>query len=274
MRAKAFALKALEIDDTLAESHASLGSPLHHLDWDFLTSEKEFQRAIELNPGYASAHEWYGHCLFCVGRFDEGLAQTGRALQLDPLSSVIRTSHAAGFWMSRQWDRAIEHCQKGLEFDPDYLWLLWMLGNAYQGKESYEQALNVRKRAIEIAPGTPIFVADLASTYAAVGQREKALEGMQELNDLSAHRYVMPYWRALIHANLKQKDEAFRWLEEAYGERSGMLVYVKFDPRFDNLRADPRFDGLLRRMKFPSSDAPQEKAEGHHRTGGRLRTDS
>ena len=251
MRAKAIALKALEIDDTLAESHASLGSPLHHLDWDFLGSEKEFRRAIVLNPGYASAHEWYGHCLFCAGRFEEGLAETGRALQLDPLSSVIKTSHAAGFWMSRQWDCAIEHCQKGLEFDPDYLWLLWILGNAYQGNENYELALRARKRAIDISPGAPIFVAEIGNTYAAAGEGDKAFEVLKQLDEISKHRYVMPYWVALIHANLKQKDEAFRWLDKAYAERSGMLVYVKFDPRFDNLRTDSRFEDLLRRMNFP-----------------------
>ncbi len=248
-RAKALAQRALEIDET-AEAHASLGWAITHYDFDFFAAEKEFQRAIDLNPNYATVHQWHGHWLGYQGRLDQFLEAAARALQLDPLSLIINTTYAAVFWVGRQWDRAIEHCHRALELDPNFMALRWMLANAYEGKEMHEQAILERKWAVENSDGAPTFVAELVGSYAAAGKRDEALRGLEQLNELSKHHYVAAYWLALIHACLKDKEQAFLWLQKAYKERSARFALMKVDPRLDCLRSDPRFDDLLRRMNF------------------------
>jgi TolB-like protein len=249
-RAKALARKALEIEET-AEAHASLGWAITHYDFDFFAAEKEFQRAIDLNPNYATVRQWQAHWFGYQRRLDEFLQAAARALQLDPLSLIINTTYASVFWVAHQWDRAVEHCHKALELDPSFMGLRWMLANAYEGKEMYEHAIRERKWAVEHSGGAPTFVAELAATYAAVGNGDEALRIVEQLNELSKHHYVAAYWLALIHACLKDKEQAFLWLQRAHQERSARLALVKIDPRLDFLRSDPRFDDLLRRMNFP-----------------------
>jgi TolB-like protein/DNA-binding winged helix-turn-helix (wHTH) protein/Tfp pilus assembly protein PilF len=249
-RAKVAARKALEIEDT-AEAHASLGWATLHYDFDSAAAEKEFQRAIELNPSYATAHQWYAYCLACMGRLEMSLAEATRALELDPLSLMINTTYAGPFWAMRQWDRAIDHCQKALELDPTFVPLRWILAHVYQGKGMHEEAIRERQRALEISGSAPIFVAELGASYAAAGKREEALQIVEQLQELSKQCYIMSYLMALIYTGLKEKDEAFRWLEKAYQEHSPQLALVTVDPRIDYLRSDPRFQDLLRRMNFP-----------------------
>jgi TolB-like protein/tetratricopeptide (TPR) repeat protein len=248
--AKVAARKALEIEET-GEAHASLGWAVLHHDFDYLGAEREFQRAIQLNPRYATAHQWYGQCLAYMGRFDEAQVETTRALQLDPLSLIIHTSHAATFWVARKWDRAIDHCLKASELDPNSVPLSCLLGHVYQGKGMYDEAIGERQRTIELAEGAPLFVADLGSSYAVAGKREEAIQILKRLHEFSKHRYVSAHSFALIHVGLKETDEAFQWLEKAYQERSAILAWAKVDPRLDNLRADRRFQDLLHRMNCP-----------------------
>ena len=249
-RAKPLAQSALEIDET-AEAHASLGWAIMHYDFDFVAAEKEFQRAINLNPNYATVHQWQGHWLGYQGRLDQFLEAAARALQLDPLSLIINTTYAAVFWVGRQWDRAIEHCHKALELDPNFMALRWMLANAYEGKEMHEQAILERKWAVENSDGAPTFIAELVGSYAAAGKRDEALRGLEQMNELSKNQYVAAYWLALIHACLKDKEQAFLWLQKAYEERSARFALIKVDPRLDCLRSDTRFDDLVRRMQLP-----------------------
>ena len=249
-QAKVAAQKSLEIEET-AEAHTSLGWALLHYDWDFAAAEKEFQRAIELNPNYATAHQWYGHYLGYSGQFDQCLEETSRALRLDPLSLIINTTYAGCFWFWRQWDRAIEHCHKAMELDPSFVGLLWLLANVYEGKGMYAEAIRERQRAVDLSGGAPVFIAGLGGTYAAAGYKPEVLRIMRQLQELSKSQYVMSYWIALLHTSPEERDVAFRWLEKAYEERSATLVLIKVDPRLDFLRSDPRFDDLLRRMKLP-----------------------
>jgi len=249
-RAKAAARKALEIEET-AEAHASLGFALLHYDFDYLTAEKELQRAIGLNPRYATAHQWYGHCLSYIGRFEEAVVETSLALKLDPISLILHTSHAGIFWISRQWDRAIEVCRAGFELDPNSVPLSYCLAHAYQGKGAYDDAICERQRTVDLSGGAPFFIAELGSTHAAAGARTEAIQILERLNDLSKQHYVSAHSLALIHTGLRQMDEAFDCLENAYEERSAALAWVKADPRLDNLRSDPRFQDLLSRMSFP-----------------------
>jgi tetratricopeptide (TPR) repeat protein len=250
-RAKALARKALEIEET-AEARASLGWAIMHYDFDFLAAKKEFQHAIDLNPNYPTAHQWLGHWWGYTGWRDQFLEEATRALQLDPLSLIINTTYASVFWVDHQWDRAIEHCCKALDLDPNFIGLRWALANAYEGKEMHEQAIRERKWAVEHSGGAPSFVAELAGSYAAAGKGDEALRILKQLNELSKQNYVDPYWLAQIHACLEEKDDSFFWLQKAYEERSARLALVKVDPRLDSLRSDPRFHDLLRRMNFPA----------------------
>jgi len=248
--AKAAARKSLEIEET-AEAHASLGWAVLHYDFDVLLAEKEFQRAIEINPRYPSAHQWYSHLFAFTNRFDQCLQEATRALQLDPLSLIINVTYAGFFWLNHQWDEAAEHCRKALELDPNFIALRWMLANAYEGKEMYEEAIRERKWVVEHSGSAPPFVTELAASYAAAGQRDEAVRLLEQVKDVSQQQYVPAYWLALVHGALKNTDETFYWLDAAYRERSGRLAWVKVDPRLDHLRNDPRYADLLRRMKFP-----------------------
>jgi len=248
--AKEAARKSLEIEET-AEAHASLGWAMIHYDFDTLSAEREFQRAIELNPRYPSAHQWYAHLLGYMKRWDQSLQEATQALQLDPLSPIINVSYAGCFWYTHQWDRAIEHCRKALEFDPNSVSLRFMLANAYEGKGMHEEAICERIWGVEHTDGASAFLAELAGSYAAAGKQDEATRILKQLTEVSKGRYVPAYWVALVHAALKDTDEAFRWLDKAYRERSARLAFAKIDPRLDYLRSDPRYHDLLRRMKFP-----------------------
>jgi TolB-like protein len=249
-KAKVAAQTSLEIEET-AEAHTSLGFALLHYDFDFAAAKKEFERAIELNPNYATAHQWYGHYFGYSGQFDQCLEETTRALRLDPLSLIINTTYAGAFWFRRQWDQAIEHCHKAMELDPSFVGLRWMLANVYEGKGMYSEAISERQYAVELSGGAPVFVAGLGGSYAAAGKKQEALRIREQLQNLSERHYVMAYWIALLHTGVEERDDAFYWLERAYKEKSATFALTKVDPRLDFLRADPRFDDLLHCMKLP-----------------------
>jgi len=251
-KGKVAARKALMIEET-AEAHASLGWSVLHYDFDYLSAIREFQWAIALNPNYATAHQWYGQCLTYMGCFEEATVETSYALELDPLSLIIHTGHAAIFWVSRKWDHAIELCNKGLELDPNFAVLHWLLAHVYQGACAYDEAILERQRAVELfGGGSPFAVAELGGTYAAAGKTTEARQILKALHDLSKSQYVSAHAFALIHTGLREIDEAFLWLDKAYQERSAILAWIKVDPRLDPLRSDPRFESLLQRMNLPT----------------------
>jgi tetratricopeptide (TPR) repeat protein len=250
LKAKVAAQKSLAIEEN-GEAHAALGWATLLYDYDYSEAEREFQRAIALFPAYAPTYQWYGHCLACSGRLQEGLERNLHALQLDPLSMIAHVCYAAVVWFARDWDRCVDDCRRGLEIDPNYAGLHWMLANALQSKCDHEQAIRERQRALELAPDAAIFLAELAHSYAAAGMRDEAMKILQQLHDMRNQKYVMAYWMAGIYCALKEKEEAFRWLDHALEERSSELAYVNVDPRYDFVRADPRFQDLLRRMTLP-----------------------
>ena len=247
-KAKALARKSLEIEET-GEAHAALGWAICIYDYDYAAAEKEFQQAIAIYPDYVFGHMWYGHCLSCMGRLEEALAESRRALQLDPLSLIAHTTHQAVFWFLRDWDRCIDQCRLALDINPHYLGVRWMLANALQTKGSYEEAIRERQRVVDAAPGSVMFLAELGSSYAASGMRGEALRIVEQLDELRVHKYVMPVWVARIHTWLRDSDEAFRWLDMALAERSSWLAYANVYPDWDYLRPDPRFKDLLDRMR-------------------------
>jgi TolB-like protein/Flp pilus assembly protein TadD len=248
-RAKMAARKALEIEET-AEAHASLAWAILHYDWDLSAAEKEFQRAIELNPRYATAHQWYGHCLGAMGRFEHAFAELKRAIQLEPLSLIINTSYAGISWLGRQWDQAIGQTQKTLDLDPNFAAGWFARARSYEGKGMPEAAIVYSQEAIKLSGGNLFFVADLGHAYAAAGKRDEALEVLGRLQETSKQRYVNACFIANIYVALNENEEALQYLENAYQERSAWMAYLEMDPWFDNLRSDSRFQDLLHRVHF------------------------
>ncbi len=247
-KARAAALKALEIDDALAEAHAALALVRLRYDWDWPAAEREIKRAIELNPNYATTYQWYANYLAIMGRLDEAIAEEKRAQELDPLSLNINTIVARRFYDARQYDQAIEQCQKTLEMDPNFAQAHFTLGQAYEQKTRYEEAIAALTKATTLSPSNPFHVSALGHAYAVSGQKSEAMKILDQLNELSQRRYVSPHEIAIIYAGLGEKEQAFAWLEKAYADRSWRLPFLKVEPRFDSLRSDPRFADLVRRV--------------------------
>jgi len=250
-RAKAAAEKALEMDETLAEAKASLGWISVNYDWDWLTAESKYKRAIELNPSYATAHQWYAEYLSYMGKHDESIAEAKRAQELDPLSIIINNDLGQVFYYARQYDRAIEQLQKTLELDPNFIVAHFFLAFLYAQKAMYGKAIAEVQKAMDLSGGgDSLIVAQLGTIYSCSGRRDEAKKVLDELHGLSKKRYVSPFYIALIYMGLGQNDQAFEWLEKAYEERDHWLETLKVHPMLDSLRSDPRFTKLLKKMRL------------------------
>ncbi|MBZ5561928.1 MAG: tetratricopeptide repeat protein [Acidobacteriia bacterium] len=250
-RVKSAASKALEMDETLAEAHAFLGAARFNYEWDWVGAEKEFKRAIELNPGYATAHHGYAAYLSCMGRHDEAIAEVKRAQELDPLSVNINASVGWVFFSAGRTDEGIAQYRRTLEIDAGYYPTHLFLGWAYEQQKLYAQAISEYQKAITLEQGNPGLAAALAHAYPAAGKRTEAVKILSQLRELSKTRYVPSSLIASIYAALGDTGRTFQWLEKAYQERDTGLPYLKLDTTFDSLRSDPRFKDLLRRMNFP-----------------------
>ena len=247
-KAKAAALKALEIDDTLAEPHVSLAHVKYYYDRDWAGAEREYKRAIELNPNYPTAHSWYAVYLMAAGRMDESLAQIKRAQELDPLSLPINMAVGWILGTAGHFDQSVEQLHKTLEMDPNFILAHHRLGVFYEQKGRYDEAIAEFNQVINLSGGKPLGIAALARAYALAGKREEAKKRLAELLELSKQRYVSPASVAVVYAALDDKDQAFAWLDQADKARDLALVRFKVDSRFDSLRSDPRFAELVRRI--------------------------
>jgi DNA-binding winged helix-turn-helix (wHTH) protein/Flp pilus assembly protein TadD len=253
--------KALEIDDTLAAAHASLGFVKEYYEWDWVGADREYNKAIDLNPNYATAHQWYGMYFMKLGRFEKARRELKRALRFDPRSLIINADLGLPFYFTGQYDEAVEQYRKVLEIDGDFIWARFFLGWAYERSGRFSEALGEFQKA-KMIDGRPEVSAMMAHTYAVSGRRDEARNILNILEEQSKHHYISPYYMALIFAGLDDKDRAFGWLEKAYGDRNEWLVWLKVDPRFDCLRTDSRFPELLRRIGF-SRGAIESKARNH-----------
>jgi TolB-like protein/Flp pilus assembly protein TadD len=247
--AKAAALRALEIDEGLAEAHCSLGfAGLYH-DWGPLAAEKHLQRAIEVNPGYAPAHYWYACVFTALGRLEDALSKNRRALEVDPLS-IFANAHYGWIMVTgaRQYERGREQLKRTLELDPNFAIAHWLLGQAYGMESMFEDGISCFKKAVELSDGLPWFLGSLGWAYGASGQAEEAGEVLSELDTRRRERYVRSLCFALVHIGLGDLDEALDWLEKAYEERDTYMVHLNIDPTFDCLRSHPRFIALLKKV--------------------------
>jgi TolB-like protein/DNA-binding winged helix-turn-helix (wHTH) protein/Flp pilus assembly protein TadD len=248
-KAKAAAMKALELDSTLGEAHNSLAFVLDGYDWDFNAAGKEFRRAIELNPGYATAHHWYAWHLSLLGRYDEAIAEMRKALTLDPLSLIINADLAELLVLAHSYDESIQQSRKTIEMDPNFALAHNQLAQAYLQKQMYDEAVAELQKAVQLSGGSSTCIANLARAYGVSGKRSKALELLSELKKRSKPDYSNASEIAMIYASLGDKDQAMDWLEKGYEERFNPGVLLR--PGFDPLRSDLRFQDLLRRIGLP-----------------------
>ena len=249
-KARTAAEKALEIDNRLAEAHTSLGVVRFQYDWDWGGAEKEFKRAIELNPSYAPAHQFYADFLKSQGRFDEALSEMSYAGALDPLSLSINTGIGHVLYLSRQYDRAIEQYRNTIKLDPNFIQARLWFGRPYLQKRMYREAIAELGQAVALSGGSTISLAMLGHANGTAGNKDEAKKILEKLMDRSKRQYVPSYWIAMIHIGLGDKDQAFTWLGRAFQERSSWLAWAKVEPRFDSLRTDPQFISLLVRMRL------------------------
>jgi TolB-like protein len=251
-KSKAAALKALELDETLAEAHAALGGVKVDSEWDFVSAENELKRAIELNPNYATAHHWYAQYLSSMGRHEEAVKEIRRAQELDPLSLIINAVVGDTYIKARRYDEAIVQLRKTIEMDQNFIRSYRYLGNAYVEKGMYVEAIGAFQTAATLSGEQPEQAAKkataLKAAYAASGAKgywEKQLEFAKEDDERGK---VSSYGLASIYARLDNKEEALKWLEKAYREHEPYVVYLKIDPQFDVLRSDERAMDLMRRI--------------------------
>ncbi len=225
----------------------------YHLsfEWDWPGAEREFKRAIELNPNDASAHSSYGTYFQMREQFDEAIAERKLCRELDPLSPTATANVGYPYYYACKYDQAIENYRRALDLDPNYSWSYLWIGQAYLGKGMYEEAIAEINKAITLSEGNTRMLATLGYAYAVAGKRIEAQKVINELRQRSEQRYVSPYFIAVIHSGLGEKDKAFASLEAAYQERHPYMTLLKVEPVFDNLRSDPRFGDLLRRIGLP-----------------------
>ena len=249
-KAKAAALKSLEIDPDLAEAHASLAFSLWNYDLDWDSVEKEYKRAIELNPGYPTAYHWYAGYLSGMGRHEEAIAAIKKARELDPLSARINANVGLILYFAREYDQAIEELQRALQMDSNSAAASFYLGMTLSQKGEHQQAIAALEKSRQLLNGSPESVLELAFAKAAGGKRVEARDMLSRLMGEPDAGYIPALWVARLYAALGEKENAFEWLQRAYEERSPQLPFLKVDPRLDTLRPDPRFQDLLRRMKL------------------------
>jgi tetratricopeptide (TPR) repeat protein len=245
------AAKALELDNTLAEAHTSLAWASFHV-WDWAGADREFKRALELNPRYATAHLWYGEYLSALGRFDDALGEINRALEQNPLSAETSLGLASRAYYARQPDAAIEQVQKVLAMDSKFVPAHVLLGRAYAEKGSAQEALAEFRKALDLSEGDTNELAAVGYAEALAHHEKEARQTLNDLMQRSRDTYVQPVWIAVIELGLGDKSQAFDWLEKGYADRSWWLVNLKVDPFFDSIRSDPRFSDLLRRVGLGS----------------------
>ncbi|MEK6279919.1 MAG: protein kinase [Acidobacteriota bacterium] len=253
-KAKAAAMKALEIDDTLAEAHTSLAHALLH-NWEWEKAEREFKRALELNPNDADAHNFYGEYLRVMGLVKHAISAQKRAQELDPLSLNFSTGGALYF--ARRYDEAIDQCRKTLEMDRNFFLAHFRLGQAYEQKGRFDEAITAIQRALELSPDNIEVLAGLGRVLAVAGRREEARRILDQLKEGMEQRHSWYYDIALIYVGLKENDRAFECLEKGYEWRNGMMIHLNVEPGFDSLRSDPRFQNLVSRMGLPPVESSQ-----------------
>jgi eukaryotic-like serine/threonine-protein kinase len=250
--AKTAAQKALQLDDRLAEAHSALAAiRFYHLEWDDV--ESEFQRAIALNPGYATAIHWYALYLAAQGRREESITEIKLAREIDPRSLIINANVGWCYYLAGETDKAIEEEKNTLKLDPGFIVAHGYLGQAYVEKKSYDLAIEEFRKSVSLSPGDPVRLADLGAAYAEAGKNDAAREILQQFLHAPSGEYISPYAWAMLYSGMKNKSETLAWLGKAYEERNARMVNLAVHPMFAFLRGQPGFEQLLARMNVPAN---------------------
>jgi TolB-like protein/DNA-binding winged helix-turn-helix (wHTH) protein len=251
-KAKAAAIRALQIDPSLAEAQTSLATAKFNYDWDWTGAAEGFKKAIQLDPTYATAYQRYSLYSIAMGRFDDSLDQIKKARDLEPLSISINASLGWRLYLAREYDRSIAQLRDTLEMDPSYEWAHLTLGQAYEQKGQYDLAIEQLQRAVELSHSSSLMISALAHAYAVSGNHAEAAKLLAQLDALSKKQYVSPFYVATVYLGLGKNELAMNWLQKAYADRSNGLVFLKVEPELDPLRSDPRFISLLDKLNFPN----------------------
>jgi serine/threonine protein kinase/Flp pilus assembly protein TadD len=248
--AKAAALKALELDDTLGEAHCSLGFFRLLYDWDFVAAEREYNRAVELSPNYANAHDGCGFYFKATGQHEAAIASCRRALELDPLSLFVQLSLGWAYYFARRYDEALAQSRKVMEMDPNFGFAHWHTGMNYIQQQKYDDAVESFRKAISLTGTVPTFISYLGHAHARRGRHREARQMLTQLESMAKNQYVSPYFVAMIHLGLGELNETFDWLDKACEERAGFLAFARVEPMLDAVRGDERFAKLVEKMKL------------------------
>lgn len=250
-KARAAAAKAIDLDDSLVEAYTTLGAVRLVYDWDWAGAERELKHAIQLNPNYSDAHQLYGWYLVALARLNEAERELTLAQQLDPLSPPKnRDVGAISFW-ARRYDEAVNQFRSALDLEPGFFQYCLWLGQSYEQKGMFDEAIHQFEKALTLSPENPLAMAGLGHAYAASARPGQARQVIDSLKNLAAKQYVSPVNSAIIHAGIGEQERALELLEQAYKERAPALIFIKVEPRWDNIRSDPRFAGLIDRMGLP-----------------------
>jgi tetratricopeptide (TPR) repeat protein len=248
LKMKQAALKALEKDDTLGEAHSYLALAWLHYDLNWTEAEKEFKRALELNPSLSYTHHLYAHYLMAMDRMEESMAEVKLASELDPFANDMSLCFGWHCLSTADYDEAIELARKGVQANPKNAWARVILGWAYEQKSMIKEAIVEFQNALDNWKDNSLPLAGLGHAYGISGKKKEAQEILERLLAMSKRKYVPAYDIAAVYVGLGEKDRTFEWLAKAFEERSGFLVYIKCDRRFEGLRSDPRYEALLKRI--------------------------
>lgn len=246
-QAEEAASKALDLDGQLGEAYSALGY-VKHFNWDWTAAEQNHKRALELNPSYANAHNFYASYLMSRGRIDESIAASNHARELDPFSLSISAQRGFLFENARRYDEAIEQLRNVIAMDPTHYQALWILGHTYAANKQYDEAVAAAEKAVEVSERTPGALGMLGLAYGLAGRKAEATKILNELVELNKTRYVTPAALVNVYLGLGDKEQAFVWLEKAYEEGSNFVAYLKVFPLLDPIRSDRRFEDLVRRI--------------------------
>jgi serine/threonine protein kinase/Tol biopolymer transport system component/tetratricopeptide (TPR) repeat protein len=260
-QAKAAALKALEIDDSLAEAHAALAFTILCYDWDWNEAEKGFKRALDINPNYGLAHQWYSNLLAAQCRFNEAIAEVKRAQEVNPLSMMDRSITGWTYYHARQYEFALQELEKAIELDRSFGNGHMMLGNVFERLGRYDEAIRAFEKALDLMEGSVLPLWGLGYTLAVSNRRGEAKNLLEKLKKLARDYYISPYYFAVIYTGLKEYDKAFECLEQAYESRDEWLIWLGTEPKLDALRSDTRFAALLARVGLLESDHAKTVAD-------------
>ncbi|HKE59727.1 MAG TPA: tetratricopeptide repeat protein, partial [Pyrinomonadaceae bacterium] len=252
LKSKLASNRALELDDSLAEAHASAGAIAMLYDYDWAAAEQAYKRAIELNPNYEIGFELYSYLLVALGRFDDGIKMGQRGIEVAPASVVLSDDLAQAYYLARRFDDASRQAQKSLDMEPNHYGIFVLLAQLYEAQGNHDAAIGQCRKAIDLVGRTSLVLSYLGHAYAESGRREEAIKIIDELVERSKNEYISPYDVAIIYVGLRDKEQAFAQLAKAYDDRAGWIINLNVDPVFDPLRSDPRFIDLVHRLKLRS----------------------